>query len=91
MQILPLNTLSATPCNKLEIKMTAHVGWIYKRSGSNKQTNKEEVRRFHQTAGRSRIHNANVNGGTSSSVVFQMIISLQVFSFLVKKIEIKIF
>lgn len=48
MQILPLNTLSATLCNKLEIKMTAHVGW--------KQTNKEEVRRLHQIAGRSRIH-----------------------------------
>lgn len=56
MQILPLNTLSATLCNKLEIKMTAHVGWIYKRSGSNKQTKKEEVRRLHQIAGRSRIH-----------------------------------
>lgn len=41
MQILPLNTLSATLCNKLEIKMTAHVGWIYKRRGSNKQTKKK--------------------------------------------------
>lgn len=67
------------------------VGFTREAEATNKQTNKEEVRRLHQTAGRSRIHNANVNGGTSSLVVFQMIISLQVFSFLVKKIEIKIF
>lgn len=66
------------------------VGFTREAEATNKQTNKE-VRRLHQTAGRSRIHNANVNGGTSSSVVFQMIISLQVFSFLVKKIEVKIF
>lgn len=64
------------------------VGFTREAEATNKQTSKEEVRRLQ---GRSRIHNANVNGGTSSLVVFQMIISLQVFSFLVKKIEIKIF
>lgn len=64
------------------------VGFTREAEATNKQTNKEEVRRLHQTAGQSRIHNASVNGGTSSSVVFQMIISL---CFLVKKIENQIF